>query len=65
MVKTKWLREGGVWSRGSQDDEGKERHDGGTDQPGDRHGNEPSDKDVPEETPVHSLLRTQPANCHN
>lgn len=43
----------------------EQSHDGGADEAGDGNGDEPGHEDVPEQAPIHSLPRTQPAHSHN
>ena len=47
----------------SQDPVDEDGHNGSTDQARDGHSHEPRHEDVPEQTPVHCLSRTQPSNC--
>lgn len=48
-----------------QDAVDEQGHDGGAEQAGHRHRDEPRQEDVPEEAPVHGLLGADPAHGHD
>lgn len=52
-------------SRGSENNIHEECHDCGTDESRNRNCNEPSDEDVPEQTPVNWLSGAQPSHGHH
>lgn len=52
-------------SHEGQDAVDQQGHDGGAEQAGHRHGDEPGQEDVPEEAPVHRLLGADPAHGHH
>lgn len=52
-------------SHEGQDAVDQQGHDGGAEQAGHGHGDEPRQEDVPEEAPVHCLLGADPADGHD
>lgn len=59
------LPPGCVPSHIGQDAVDEQGHDGGAEQAGHGHRDEPRQEDVPEEAPVHSFLRADPTHGHN
>lgn len=57
--------ENSALSHQGQDAVDQQGHDGGAEQAGHGHGDEPRQEDVPEEAPVHRFLGADPAHGHD